>query len=281
VAGEPRDDRILPTTRALSAAIVPFLIVAFVVLYGWPDRTDRLFAWTIKPTLTPMVLGAVYIGGAYFFVRAWRAAEWHTVKVGFIPVTVFASLLGGATILHWDRFNHAHLAFWLWAGLYFTTPLLVLGTWLLNRRTEAAAGGEVVLSPAARAVIGGTGLASVALGLFLYLRPVQAADLWAWPLTPLTARVMGAIFCLGVAGLGIVADGRWSTARVMLQTEQVMVALILLAAARAHDDLDGSRPFTWLLLGGLVGVLAASIGYSVAMDRRTMDRRTRAGADGG
>jgi len=48
----------------------------------------------------------------------------------------------------------------------------------------------------------------------------------------------------------------------------VMVALILLAAARARDDLDGSRPFTWLLLGGLVGVLAASIGFSVAMDRR-------------
>lgn len=65
----------LPTTRALSAFIVPFLIVAFAVLYGWPGETGRLFAWTISPTMTPMVLGAVYIGGAYFFVRAFRATR--------------------------------------------------------------------------------------------------------------------------------------------------------------------------------------------------------------
>src|SRR5437763_11941566 len=100
MAGEDRDDRVLGTTRALSAFIVPFLLVAFVVLYGWPGSTKRLFAWTIAPPLAPMILGAVYIGGAYFFVRAFLATEWHTVKVGFIPVTTFASLLGVATALH-------------------------------------------------------------------------------------------------------------------------------------------------------------------------------------
>jgi hypothetical protein len=268
VAEQPRDDQVLGTTRALSAFIVPFLIVAFVVLYGWPAETGRLFAWTIKPTLTPMVLGAVYIGGAYFFTRAWRAAAWHTVKVGFLPVTTFASLLGVATVLHWDRFNHHHLAFWLWAGLYFTTPFLVLGAWLRNRGRDRPAAGDLALSPPARAVIGATGLLSVALGLFLFLRPAQAIDLWPWPLTPLTARVMGAVFCLGVAGLGILADPRWSTARIMLQTEQVMLSLILVAAVRDRGHLDGSRPFTWLLLGGLAGVLLSSIALSVAMDRR-------------
>jgi len=256
------------TTRALSAFIVPFLIVAFVVLYGWPGETGRLFAWTIRPRMTPMVLGAVYIGGAYFFVRAWRAAEWHTVKVGFVPVTVFASLLGVATILHWDRFNHTHLAFWLWAGLYFTTPFLVLGAWLLNRSREAEAGDELMLSPPARLIVGGTGVASMILGLILYLRPQQAIDMWPWALTPLTARVMGAVFALGIAGLGIVVDPRWGTARLMLQTEQVMLALILLAAARDRVDIDPSKPFTWLLLGGLAGVLMTSTFYSLVMDRR-------------
>ncbi len=273
VAGEDRDDRVLPTTRVLSGAIIPFLIVAFAVLYGWPGRTERLFAWTIKPTMTPMVLGAVYIGGAYFFVRALLAAEWHTVKVGFIPVTTFASLLGVATILHWDRFNHDHLAFWLWSGLYFTTPLLVIGAWLLNRRREPPFGHEQSLSPAARLVVGSTGALSTALGLFLFLRPEQAIDVWPWTLTPLTARVLGAVFCLGVAGLLIAADPRWSTARVMLQTEQVMVLLILLAAVRANDEMDGSRPLTWLLLTGLLGVLLSSTLYSLAMDGRLRRRR--------
>ena len=43
-----RDDLVLPATRGLSAFIVPFLVVAFVVLYGFPGDTDRLFAWTIS-----------------------------------------------------------------------------------------------------------------------------------------------------------------------------------------------------------------------------------------
>ena len=123
-----RDDRVLPVTRGLAAVIVPFLVLAFAVLYPWPTDTDRLFAWTIKPTMTPMVLGAVYLGGAYFFVRATRATQWHTIKAGFPPVATFAGLMGVATLLHWGKFNHHHVAFWIWVALYFTTPFLVLGS---------------------------------------------------------------------------------------------------------------------------------------------------------
>ena len=61
------DDRVLLTTRVVSAAIIPFLVLAFVVLFLWPSDTKRLFAWQIKPTMSPMVLGSVYLGGAYFF----------------------------------------------------------------------------------------------------------------------------------------------------------------------------------------------------------------------
>lgn len=50
-----------------------------------------------------MILGSVYLGGAYFFLRAVTARQWHTVKGGFIPVGTFATLMGVATILHWDR----------------------------------------------------------------------------------------------------------------------------------------------------------------------------------
>ena len=33
------DDRVLRTTRVVSAVIIPFLVLAFVVLYGWPRDT--------------------------------------------------------------------------------------------------------------------------------------------------------------------------------------------------------------------------------------------------
>ena len=60
------DDRVLPLTRGVAYAIVPFLVVAFAVLYPWPSDTDRLFAWPIRPMITAMVLGSAYLGGAWF-----------------------------------------------------------------------------------------------------------------------------------------------------------------------------------------------------------------------
>ena len=95
-----RDDRVLRSTRVLSVTIVPFLLIAFVVLFLFPGDTDRLFAWTIKPRLTPTILGSVYLGGAYFFGCAARAKAWHTIKGGYIPVATFASLMGVATVVH-------------------------------------------------------------------------------------------------------------------------------------------------------------------------------------
>jgi hypothetical protein len=277
---QPRDDAVLPATHALSAFIVPFLVVAFVVLYGFPGDTDRLFAWKIAPPMTPMTLGAVYLGGAYFFVRAYRATQWQTVKSGFVAVGTFASLMGVATIIHWDRFHHDHVAFWLWAGLYFTTPFLVWGVWAANSRRGTAPGpDDLVLPPAARLVMGATGALAVTAGLFLFLFPQHAIDVWPWKLTPLTSRVLGAIFMLGIAGLGVLRDARWGAARLMLEVQVFMLALILVAAARAHADFDASNPMTWLLLGGFFGAMVSAAGLSVTMRRGDGRRPPRLTAD--
>lgn len=264
-----RDDAVLPVTRALSAFIVPFLVVAFVVLYGFPRDTDHLFAWTIKPPMTPMTLGAVYLGGAYFFVRAFKATEWHTVKAGFVAVGTFASLMGVATILHWEKFNHSHVAFWLWAGLYFTTPFLVWGVWFANRgRDTAASPHDLLLPPAARTVMAFTGIVAVCAGLFLFLAPDRAIDVWPWKITPLTSRVLGAIFMLGLAGLGVLTDARWSASRIMLQVQVFMLTLIVVAGLRAHADFDASNAMTWLLTGGFLAAVGSAAVLSISMDRR-------------
>ena len=267
--GADQADRVLPATRLLAMVIVPFLVVAFVVLYPWPTATHRWFAWTIKPTMTPMVLGSAYIGGAYFFVRVVRAMQWHTVKAGFVPVTLFASCLGIATIIHWDKFNHHHVAFWIWAGLYFTTPFLVLGTYVRNQAAASRpAGDELSIPQTARALIALTGLGALVLGAYLFLFPRQAIDIWPWVLTPLTARVTGAILMLGVSGLMIAADPRWATAKIMLQVARIMIALFLLAALRAHEQFDSSRPMTWMLGIGLGGVLISTTILDVRMQHK-------------
>lgn len=253
------DDRILGYTRGLSVFIAPFLLVAFVVLYGFPGDTQRLFAWTIQPTMTPMVLASAYLGGFYFFVRVLWERRWASVRLGFASVGLFATLLGVATILHWDRFNHGHVAFWLWAGLYFTAPFLVAGAWVANRRASAPPrADERRLGQAARWTVGVVGLVALVQGLVMFVAPASIIPIWPWALTPLTCRVMGAVFCLGSAGVGVLVDPRWVTIRLMLQVEVLMLVLMLGAAARAIHDFAPDRPLTWVMLVGFVATVLGS-----------------------
>ena len=131
-----RDNRIFRTTRLLAVIITPFLLAAFYILYLRTSETKTLFAWDIQAPMTAMMLGAAYLGGAYFFVRAALAPAWQRICAGFLPVTTFASMMGIATLLHWDRFEHGNLSFYTWVVVYLTTPFLVLLAWVRNRRTD-------------------------------------------------------------------------------------------------------------------------------------------------
>lgn len=268
MASGARDGRVLPLTRGVAWFIVPFLVVAFAVLWPVPTDTDTLFAWHIVPTLTPMILGSAYLGGAYFFVRAGRATQWQAVKGGFVPVAMFATLLGIATIIHWDKFHHGHVAFWLWAGLYFTTPFLIAYVYLRNRRHDPpAVPGDVVMPVMAARIIGVVGALALATGLFLFLAPARAISVWPWPLTPLTARVMGAVFCLGIAGIGAMIDRRWNSARIPLQVALFMLALILIAGIRANGELAADNILTWTFVAGFAVVTLATAIFYVRMER--------------
>lgn len=270
-----RADRVLPATRALSIFIIPFLVLAFVVLFFWPsgDDTARLFAWRITPGFTSMLLASVYLGGAYFFLRAARASQWHRVGGGFISVGLFATLMGITTILHWDRFVHINVAFWLWVLLYFTTPFLVFGVWFLNQREQSMAEpGELVIPAATAVIIGVIGISAAATSLFLYLFPGTAISIWPWSLTELTARVVGAIFALGVVGIGAFRERRWSSARILMQVEGFMLVLIVISVVRSHADFDVSRPLTWVFAIGFVALAIGSAVLYVGMAARDGDR---------
>jgi hypothetical protein len=262
-------DRVLVPTRVLALLIIPFLVLAFFVLFPWPTDTKHLFAWEIEPTMSPMVLGSVYIGGAYFFFRAVHASQWHTVAGGFVPVGTFASLMAITTILHWGRFIHSNVAFWLWVGLYFTTPFAVFAVYFRNQREYTASMSEQLelTSASANAMVGAGGL-SVLMSAFLYLFPHRAIDIWPWHLTALTSRMLGAIFALGLAGLGAARERRWSAARILLQVEGVMLCLILVAGLRAHKEFDSSNALTWLFLAGFVSTAMATVVLYARMESR-------------
>jgi hypothetical protein len=254
------EDRVLASTRALAVGIVPFLVAGVVLLYGFPGDTRRLFAWPVTPPLTAMVLASAYLGGIWFFLRAARASRWALVSAGLPAVALFAALLGVATVVHWDRFTHDHPAFWVWAGLYFVAPPAVVAVWLANARAATPPRqDERRVGPVTRAVIGGGGAVSLALGVLLWAGPGLVSRVWPWALTPLTARVLGAIFCLGSAGLVAFRDWRWVRLRLLVEAETVMVVAMLVAMLRDRDSLDAGRPMTWLLVTGMAGALAGSV----------------------
>lgn len=270
-AAPARDDRIFTVTRILAALIVPILAVAFGMLYLFPERSGELFAWPIGPAMTAMMLGAAYLGGAYFFTRAVLTQEWHTVTLGFIPVSAFAGYLGIATLLHWDRFTAGHISFILWAFLYLTLPWVLAFVWSRNRATDPHTP-DVQYPPlpdAVRRALGGIGLVLALVSLLLLIAPEVMIPTWPWPLTPLTSRVMGAMFVLpGLVGIGIWRDGRWSATRHILEAQIGSIALILLGVILAREDIDWGQFTAWTFSGGMALLCAALIAIYVWMERQ-------------
>jgi hypothetical protein len=255
-----RDDRVFQSTRILGMVIVPFLIVAFVLLYFFPDDTGDYFAWNVKPTITPLVMGAGYIAGAYFFVRVARERLWHRIQVGFLPVTAFTVFMAIATFLHLDRFETQHVAFWIWIGLYVTTPILVPLAWWRNRATDPGTPepDEPPLPPHVRTALLVVGGVQSLVALVLLLWPSMMIEHWPWLLTPLTAQTLGGWFALpGVTALMMGADGRWSAIRITLESQLIGLALILLGTARTWSGIDTSNALAYVFVGGLAVLFLA------------------------
>jgi hypothetical protein len=262
-------DRLHPFARWLGLLLLPFLSVAVVLLYGFPTRTDTLFAWTISPPLSALFLACAYIGGIWFFARVTWGTRWHRLHRGFIAVLVFAGLLCAATLLHWDRFHHGTVIFAVWAALYLTTPLLTAAVLVLHRGADDGRPEQrdYLLPGAVRAVLVTVGLAALAAGLALFLFPATFGPLWAWELTPLTARVVGAVLTLpGMVNLWMLRDTRWSSFRQVFQAQIVSLAAVLLALLLGRDDLTG--PGAVPVVAGLCFSFSAYVIFYLWCERR-------------
>jgi len=209
-----RNDRVLAPTRWVSIGIVPVLCAAFVILYFFPTKTTELWAWTIHPTMTAMMMGGGYLAGAWFFYRAATTKQAHRILKGLLGTTVFTTLLLGATLLHWDKFNHDHVSFWAWMLLYVVTPPLLPWLWFNNRKTDPGTmvAGDVAVPDPIRMAITAIGVGQLAFALVLFVRPSLFISHWPWMLTFLTARVIAAFVAFpAVTWLLFATDRRWSS----------------------------------------------------------------------
>lgn len=264
------DDRVLKPTRVVALAIVPVLAAAFVILYLFPGRTRQLWAWEMHPTMTAMVMGGGYLSGAYFFYRAATVRQWHRIGLGFIAITVFATMLAIATVTHWDRFNHGHVSFWAWVLLYFSTPLLLPWLWARNRRHDphTLEPGDRLVPTTVRVAMVAVGAAQLTVAAIMFLRPTAIASHAPWTLTPLTCRSLSAFAAFpSIVYLAFAFEKRWSSFQILVEVAMAGMVLIGIAAIRAHAEFHGSDVLVWGWRIGLVVALGLLIALRLAMAR--------------
>ena len=268
-----RDDRILPVTRVIAALVIPFLVLAFLILYFFPQSSGGRFAWQITPNIMAVYIGAGYLGGAYLFLRALIGKRWHHVSSGLPAITAFTWAMLLATILHWSRFDIRHFPFQLWLILYVVTPFLVPWLWWHNRPTDSGAPDEqdAVVPSAVRQVVRWLGAAMVAVGVAGFIWPALLINAWPWVLTPLLARVVaGWGFLIGVGNLMISAQARWSSWRVAVGSIASWHVLYMIGSVVHRQDFNGGQWFNWFNISLVVMLVLVGLLY-LRMEQKTRE----------
>ena len=264
-----KNDAIYPSTRIVAAILIPFLVLAFVILYFFPEDSGERFAWRIWPPVMAAYVGAGYLGGAYLFLRALFGRRWHRVAAGFPAVTVFAICMLLITYLHWNRYYVDHFPFQLWLGLYIVAPVLVPVLWLRNRMTdpEAPEPNDMLVPKWFRWLVFLFGLMMSLIVILGFVYPSALMDFWPWQLSELTARLLagwGAL--LAVANIYISFEPRWSAWRIGVESIALWHALFLVAAVIHREDFTGSGLFNWYALA-VLGILLFMVAAYLFMER--------------
>ncbi|MFZ0544819.1 MAG: hypothetical protein WAM60_05250 [Candidatus Promineifilaceae bacterium] len=258
-----RDDRIFWSTRIVAGLVVPVLLLAFVILYLFPSTTGERFAWEIRPSLMAAYMGAGYIGGAWLFFNVAIGRHWHRVAAGFLPVTAFTTNMLVDTIIYWERFDLSHFPFLLWLILYIVTPILVPLIWWHNRVRDPGLpeANDVVVPLIARWSLMLLGSVILFVGIIGFIFPDWLISLWVWPLMPLSARILTGWFgLLGVGGVIIGSDSRWSAWRVGLESIAIWQILVVIAAVFHSADFTNGL-FNWFIIGVVVVLVGMAALY--------------------
>jgi len=270
-----KNDAIYLFTRLVETAVAVFSILAFIILFFFPDYTGQLFSWAVKPHMSSLYIGAAYLGGAWLQAKTVFGKRWHRVHVALLPMSVFTILMLTATLLHWDRFSLGTPVFKTWLIFYIIAPILIPAVWMTNKQTNSGApeDSDVVVSPVARTV---TRLFATVMLVFVtagFLYPEFFIRIWPWALTPLTARVMAS--WLSVIGLGawmMSTDPRWTSWRVFLESIFVGYGLVLAAAAMNSTDFTTSV-INWFTIFITIMLSAIAVFYINMETHRRKNQR--------
>ena len=243
------------------------MFASAVSLFFLSEQTDRFFAWTINPPLTAAFLGAGYAAITLVLLIALLEREWTNIRLGVCVLATGLVLILLATLLHLDRFHlnspifTAQLWAWAWLILYvILVPGLVFVLWLQRREKGELKPRQSNLASWLRILMGLLGTLMALMGVGLIVLPTTVAGIWAWPLTPLTGRMIGAWFtAIAVSLVAGTLDNDYPRLYIGAVAYIAFSVLQFVNLARYPASVDWSRPNTWLLVVILVSLLVTGV----------------------
>lgn len=253
---------VLAPTRAIFLLGAGLTAGTGLALYALPARTEDYWAWTIAAEPSAAFLGASYLGAAVSLVLAAREPAWERARLIAVLALALTSLALLVTLLNLDPFDFGSPIAWIWLAVYVALPPLVL-TALLRQERAGEYGGEQALA-ATRIVFGSAGVLLGAVGLALLAGWDALEARWPWPLTPLTAGVIGGWICTYAVGFLWFAlrERSWERSRIAAVAIATTLGLDLVAAARLWEEFDGDAPaavYTVALTALLVAIAIAAV----------------------
>jgi hypothetical protein len=266
---------VIPGVRLLLYVFWANTIAASILLYGLPEETDTLFAWTIEPPLSAAFLGAGYAGGFVLVLLTVRERTWANARIAFLTIFEFATLTLIVTLVHLDKFHldaseaSAQISAWLWLGVYIVVPPWMAILIYLNSRAPGQDPPTVLpIPPWLRGLLAIEGTAMVATGIALMVDPLWVGDAWPWQLTPLTGRAIAAwLLALGIAAFQAIWERDMMRLRAATLTYVIFGVLQYLAMLRFNDDVRWEEAGTWVYVAFLAGLIFIGIYGRLATTR--------------
>jgi hypothetical protein len=282
-AGTQPTRGVLVATRRVLIAFAVLTALAANQLIVVASFTDRLFAWTISVRPTSAFLGAAYAAGFVLAILALRRKSWPEVRVALVTVTVFTVLTLIPTLIHLHILHltnggpGARLAAWIWLAIYIGVPIACL---FVVVQQEQYAWGARGVSPRElaqprsiarldrpmpswlRSVLAAQGTLLFGVGAVMFLGgakvhhlPEGAMSFWPWPLTPLSAQMLGAwLIALAVATALTIWERDLSRLLVPAATYTAFGVFQLLVALRYWEQVRSDYLWGWAYLGMLVSI---------------------------
>ncbi len=254
----------LKATRVTALVVMPVLFAAWVILWIFPSRTAALWAWPLKSDMTAVTMGSGYLGGVWFFYRIATARRTNKTAGGLLAAFVFTVLLGLATIIHWEVFNHDHVSFWAWAFLYFASPLFLPFYFRAALAHATPMGRGPVVPRLARAGMVAVGVTQTVAVVTWFLFPSVIVQRWPWhPMPPAAMRTITGFvgFCATLL-LWVLVDRHYEAVQAGVEALGIGLFVCSIGAVVHRADFTGplyarvlyvaAFAFLALLFGGLI-----------------------------